>query len=91
MARFRRCSSPAEFGERGFNLLFGREAAFSRRAQAAIDTGKLFRRRLVFAVFQPGVEFEGELGKLVLDMRRPCLDTFQGSGELLCLHEQNVP
>jgi len=81
-------ASPAKFGERGFNLLVAGEAAFRRRTQAAIDAGKLFRRGLVFAVLQSGVEFKRELGKLVLDMRRPCLDAFQNLGQLLCLHER---
>src|SRR6202047_5443242 len=62
----RRLSFTAEFCEHGFDLAVAGEAALGRRAQAAVDTGKFFRRRLVLAIPEPGIEFKCEFGKLVL-------------------------
>jgi len=67
----------AEFCEHGFDLLIPCEAALGCRAQAAVDASKFFRRGLVFATLESGIEFKCEFGKLVLDLGRPCLDAFQ--------------
>jgi hypothetical protein len=84
----RRLSFTAEFCERGLNLRIGGEAAFLRRAQTAIDTGKFFRRGFVFAILESGVEFKREFGELVLDMGWPSLDALQNFGQFLCLHDR---
>src|SRR5271166_1353451 len=90
LPRCRRLSSPAEFCERGFDFAITGEAAFGRRVQAAIDAGKFFRRRLVFAIPEPSLELKREFGKLVLDIRRPCLDAFQNLGQFFGFHGWEV-
>jgi hypothetical protein len=87
LPRCRRLSSTAEFGEDGFDLAVAGEAAFGRRPQATIDAGKFVRRRFVLTPFEPGIKFKGEVGNLVLDLGRPCLDAFLDFGRLLCLHD----
>jgi hypothetical protein len=81
-----RPSSRPEFREGGFDRLFAPKTTFSGGAQAAIDAGKFFRSRPVFAVIQAGIKFKRKLGELVLDIGRPCLDPLQNLCQFRCLH-----
>ena len=70
--------------------MLGCKAAIRSGAQAAIDAGKLLRRRLIFAGLQAGIQLKRKLGKFVLDVGRPRLDPLQNLGQFRCLHRGKV-
>jgi hypothetical protein len=79
-------SFTAEFCEHRLDLLLGGKAASRRGTQSAVDAGQFLRRRLIYAVPNFGVEFEREVGKLVLHLWRPRLDALQNVGQFSRLH-----
>jgi hypothetical protein len=50
------------------------KSSFARGLWAARDARKLLRRRVIFAALEPCVDFEGDLGKLLLGFLRPGFD-----------------
>ena len=53
-------------GEHRFNLFVGREASLPRRLEPAVDPFKLLGRRMIDPALEIGVDFERDLGKLLL-------------------------
>jgi hypothetical protein len=78
------------FFENLTDLMVGCKSSFARRFQATIYSGQLFRRRLVQACSQPGINFKRDLRKLALRLFRPFFHAFENIFENLGCHGSNI-
>jgi hypothetical protein len=78
------------FSENPTYLIVGCESSFSCRFQAAIYSGKLFRRRVILPDSKRGINFKCDLCKLSLRVFRPPLHALQNVSEDLDRHGSTI-
>jgi hypothetical protein len=72
--------------EKLFDLLVSCKSALARRPEASVNACKFFRRRMIFAGAEPGIDLKRKLGKFGLGRFGPCLDPLQNVFEFLRCH-----
>src|SRR5579885_2654411 len=69
--QLRRPSFAAEFGESRLDFFPGGKPALFGIAQTAIDACEFFRRRMIDAILDLGVDIESNCSQFLLPIRRP--------------------
>ena len=74
-------------GQHRFDLLITRKPTLSGSLEPPIDACQLLGRSAIRAALEPGVDFTGNLGKLLLGSFRPCLHPRQDFLQDLRCHD----
>jgi hypothetical protein len=85
----RRCRRPScrpMLFEKLFDLLVSCKSALARRLEASVNACKFFRRRMIFAGAEPGIDLKGKLGELSLSRFGPRFGKFQNGLEFVRCH-----
>jgi hypothetical protein len=72
--------------EKFFDLLISRKSALAGSLEASLNACKLFRRRMIFAGAEPGIDLERKLGEFGLSRLGPRFDPFQNVLEFFRRH-----